>query len=84
MSEFERHIVGAATAMTKRLNNSESSDSAPNCQVVRAGVEAKNYRLKTVNPNCRVEVDTGTRPRSKQHHEEVSNALLTLRELIEG
>jgi type I restriction enzyme M protein len=61
-------------------------DSERSWTVTRAAIEAKNYDLKAVNPNRKVEVDTRTPAEIltviEQRHEEVSEALKTLRALI--
>jgi type I restriction enzyme M protein len=54
--------------------------------VTRAAIEAKNYDLKAVNPNRKVETDSRTPAEIlaaiEQRHQEVSEALKTLRALI--
>lgn len=54
--------------------------------VSRAAIEAKNYDLKAVNPNRKVEVDARTPTEIltaiEQRHKEVSDALKVLRGLI--
>jgi type I restriction enzyme M protein len=54
--------------------------------VTRAAIEAKNYDLKAVNPNRKIEVDSRTPAEImtaiEQRHHEVSDALKTLRALI--
>ncbi len=54
--------------------------------VTRAAIEAKNYDLKAVNPNRKIEVDSRTPAEImtaiEQRHQEVSDALKTLRALI--
>ena len=61
-------------------------DSDRSWTVTRAAIEAKNYDLKTVNPNRKVEVDSRTPAEIltviEERHAEVTNALKTLRELI--
>ena len=61
-------------------------DSERSWTVTRAAIEAKNYDLKAVNPNRKVEVDTRSPAEIlaviEQRHEEVAAALKTLRELI--
>jgi type I restriction enzyme M protein len=61
-------------------------DSDRSWKVTRAAIEAKNYDLKAVNPNRKVEVDTRSPAEIlaviEQRHEEVAAALKTLRELI--
>lgn len=61
-------------------------DSDRSWTMTRATIEAKNYDLKAVNPNRKVEVDTRTPAEIltavEQRHEEVSEALKTLRALI--
>ena len=52
----------------------------------RTAIEAKNYDLKAVNPNRKVEIDnrspTDVLMAIEQRHKEVSDALKTLRTLI--
>ncbi len=54
--------------------------------VTRAAIEAKNYDLKAVNPNRKIEVNSRTPAEImtaiEQRHQEVSDALKTLRALI--
>ena len=61
-------------------------DSDRSWTVTRAAIEAKNYDLKAVNPNRKVEVDSRTPAEIlaaiEQRHLEVAEALKTLRELI--
>ena len=61
-------------------------DSERSWTVTRAAIEAKNYDLKAVNPNRKVEVDSRSPAEIlaaiEQRHLEVSEALKTLRELI--
>jgi type I restriction enzyme M protein len=61
-------------------------DSERSWTVTRAAIEAKNYDLKAVNPNRKVEVDSRTPAEIltaiEQRHQEVSDALKTLRALI--
>ncbi len=61
-------------------------DSERSWTVSRAAIEAKNFDLKAVNPNRKVEVDRRTPAEIlasiEQRHAEVSEALKTLRALI--
>jgi type I restriction enzyme M protein len=61
-------------------------DSERSWTVTRAAIEAKNYDFKAVNPNRKVEVDSRTPAEIltaiEQRHQEVSEALKTLRALI--
>ena len=61
-------------------------DSERSWTVSRAAIEAKNFDLKAVNPNRKVEVDQRTPAEIlasiEQRHAEVSEALKTLRALI--
>lgn len=61
-------------------------DSERSWTVSRAAIEAKNYDLKAVNPNRKIEVDTRTPAEIltaiEQRHQEVAEALKTLRILI--
>ena len=61
-------------------------DSDRSWTVTRAAIEAKNYDLKAVNPNRKVQVDTRTPAEIlsaiEQRHLEVAAALKTLRQLI--
>jgi type I restriction enzyme M protein len=61
-------------------------DSERSWTVTRDAIEEKNYDLKAVNPNRKVEVDSRTPAEIltaiEQHHQEVSEALKTLRALI--
>ena len=62
------------------------ADSERSWTVTRAAIEAKNYDLKAVNPNRKIEVDTRTPAEIltaiEQRHQEVSEALANLRKLI--
>ena len=61
-------------------------DSDRSWTVTRAAIEAKNYDLKAVNPNRKVELDSRTPAEIlaaiEERHAEVTNALKKLRELI--
>ena len=61
-------------------------DSERSWSVSRAAIEAKNFDLKAVNPNRKVEIDQRTPAEIlasiEQRHAEVSEALKTLRALI--
>jgi type I restriction enzyme M protein len=61
-------------------------ESERSWRVTRAAIEAKNYDLKAVNPNRKAEVDPRTPAEIltaiEQRHQEVSEALKSLRELI--
>ena len=61
-------------------------ESEKSWTVSRAAIEAKNYDLKAVNPNRKVEVDARTPAEIltaiEGRHQEVSEALKTLRALI--
>ncbi len=61
-------------------------DSERSWTVSRAAIESKNFDLKAVNPNRKVEVDARTPAQIlasiERRHEEVSEALKTLRALI--
>ncbi len=62
------------------------ADSERSWTVTRAILEAKNFDLKAVNPNRKIEVDQRSPAEIstaiEQRHAEVAEALRTLRELI--
>lgn len=63
-------------------------DSERSWTVTRAAIEAKNFDLKAVNPNRKIDVDQRSPAEIltaiERRHGEVSQALKTLRELIES